>query len=121
VRTHTSCRAKRQRDQDRPVVHRSSSHAAKGTKGRRRAPLEAAHDVRVATTLAPDGGEVNYEIMDKQIKLRGTKANIIGRSVVLHADKDDCGLGGFPDSLTTGHSGKRIACAVIGYSKKMFV
>ena len=66
-------------------------------------------------------GKVNYEIIDKQIKLRGTKANIIGRSIVIHADKDDCGLGGFPDSLTTGHSGKRIACAVIGYSKKMFV
>jgi Cu-Zn family superoxide dismutase len=66
-------------------------------------------------------GKVEYEVIDNQIKLRGTKANIIGRSVVIHADKDDCGLGGFPDSLTTGHSGKRIACGVIGYSKKMFI
>jgi Cu-Zn family superoxide dismutase len=32
-------------------------------------------------------------------------------------DEDDCGKGGFPDSLTTGHAGKRIACAVIGYAK----
>ena len=55
------------------------------------------------------------------IKLRGTKCNIIGRGLIIHADEDDLGLGGFPDSLTTGHSGKRIACAVIGYSKKMFV
>jgi Cu-Zn family superoxide dismutase len=70
--------------------------------------------------ISDKNGKVNYEVIDKQIKLRGTKANIIGRSVVIHQDKDDCGLGGFPDSLTTGHSGKRIACAVIGYSKKCF-
>ena len=37
-----------------------------------------------------------------------------GRSVIIHADEDDLGLGGKEDSLTTGHSGKRIACAVIG-------
>jgi len=37
-----------------------------------------------------------------------------GRSVIIHADKDDYGLGGEPDSLTTGHAGKRIACAIIG-------
>jgi Cu-Zn family superoxide dismutase len=71
--------------------------------------------------ISDKNGHVEYEIIDKQIKLRGTKANIIGRSVVIHEDKDDCGLGGFPDSLSTGHSGKRIACAVIGYSKKMFI
>jgi Cu-Zn family superoxide dismutase len=39
---------------------------------------------------------------------------LFGRSVIIHADEDDYGLGGFDDSLTTGHSGKRIACAVIG-------
>ncbi len=31
--------------------------------------------------------------------------------------EDDLGLGMYPDSLTTGHSGKRSACSVIGYSK----
>ena len=35
---------------------------------------------------------------------------------MIHADEDDCGKGGHPDSLKTGNSGKRIACAVIGYS-----
>ena len=65
-------------------------------------------------------GNVICEFTDKLIKLRGSKANIIGRSVVIHEDRDDCGLGNFPDSLTTGHSGKRIACSVIGYSKEMF-
>jgi Cu-Zn family superoxide dismutase len=65
-------------------------------------------------------GEVNYIFTDNQIKLRGSKCNIIGRSVIIHKDEDDCGLGGFPDSLTTGHAGKRLDCAVIGYSKEMF-
>jgi Cu-Zn family superoxide dismutase len=40
--------------------------------------------------------------------------DLFGRSVIIHADEDDYGLGGFEDSLTTGHSGKRIACAIIG-------
>jgi Cu-Zn family superoxide dismutase len=65
-------------------------------------------------------GNVQMTFYDKMIKLRGTTCNIIGRSVVIHEDPDDNGLGGFPDSLTTGHAGKRLACAVIGYSKKMF-
>jgi len=37
-----------------------------------------------------------------------------GRSVIVHADSDDLGLGSYDDSKTTGHSGSRIACAVIG-------
>jgi Cu-Zn family superoxide dismutase len=37
-----------------------------------------------------------------------------GRSVIVHEDPDDLGLGEKEDSLTTGHSGRRIACAVIG-------
>lgn len=65
-------------------------------------------------------GNVIMQIIDKHIKLRGVKCNIIGRSVVIHEDADDNGLGGFPDSLTTGHAGKRKTCSVIGYSKKMF-
>ncbi len=37
-----------------------------------------------------------------------------GRSVIVHADPDDLGHGNMEDSHTTGHSGKRIACAIIG-------
>ena len=39
---------------------------------------------------------------------------ILGRSVVIHEDKDDLGLGDKPDSKTTGGSGARIGCAIIG-------
>ena len=65
-------------------------------------------------------GVANYTMIDDIIKLRGAKANIIGRGLIIHADPDDCGLGNQPDSLTTGHAGKRIACAVIGYAKENF-
>ena len=40
--------------------------------------------------------------------------------IIIHADPDDCGKGDNADSLKTGNSGKRIACAVIGYSKENF-
>lgn len=61
-------------------------------------------------------GIAKYKFTDSLIKLKGTKANIIGRGIIIHEDEDDLGLGGFPDSLTTGHAGKRIACSVIGYA-----
>jgi Cu-Zn family superoxide dismutase len=65
-------------------------------------------------------GNAQYSFYDDAIKLRGTKSNILGRGLIIHADPDDCGEGGMPDSLTTGHAGKRIACAIIGYSKDNF-
>jgi len=42
---------------------------------------------------------------------------ILGRSIIIHEDEDDCGMGNFEDSKTTGHSGSRIACSLIGISK----
>ena len=66
-------------------------------------------------------GCVNYTFYDDVIKLRGTKTNIIGRGVIIHENKDDCGQGGDEESLKTGNAGKRIACSVIGYSKENFV
>jgi Cu-Zn family superoxide dismutase len=65
-------------------------------------------------------GCAQYTFYDNMIRLRGTKSNILGRGLIIHADTDDCGEGAFPDSLTTGHAGKRIACAIIGYSKDNF-
>jgi Cu-Zn family superoxide dismutase len=62
-------------------------------------------------------GIAKYIMYDNIIKLRGTKCNIIGRGLIIHEDPDDCGLGGNQESLITGNAGKRIACAVIGYSK----
>lgn len=42
---------------------------------------------------------------------------LFGRTLIVHADPDDLGKGVFSDSLTTGHAGKRIACALIGRAK----
>jgi Cu-Zn family superoxide dismutase len=64
-------------------------------------------------------GVAKFRMEDSLVKLRGTKANVIGRSLVIHEDMDDLGMGNHNDSLTTGHAGKRITCAVIGYSKRM--
>ena len=61
-------------------------------------------------------GKVNTTIRDKLVKLRG-KYSVIGRSVVIHAGEDDLGKGGDEESLITGNSGARIACAVIGFAK----
>jgi len=68
--------------------------------------------------LATDkNGCVDYKIDDNLIKLRGSTANIIGRGLIIHADKDDFGNGDNSASLINGNAGKRIACAIIGYSK----
>ena len=37
-----------------------------------------------------------------------------GRTAIIHADEDDLGRGQFADSVTTGHAGARIACAIFG-------
>jgi len=68
--------------------------------------------------LSDSRGRAKYTFSDSMIKLRGSKSNIIGRGLIIHADEDDLGLGGQSDSLTTGHAGARIACSVIGYARK---
>lgn len=65
---------------------------------------------------ADNNGKCITEFTDNMIKLRGGEANIIGRGLIIHADEDDCGKGNYADSKTTGHSGKRIGCAIIGYA-----
>lgn len=63
----------------------------------------------------PDGTAV-IDFYDVETKLIGPYS-VIGRSLVVHADRDDLGRGGNETSLTTGNSGARVMCGVIGIGK----
>ncbi|AFO09994.1 SOD [Bombyx mandarina nucleopolyhedrovirus S2] len=58
--------------------------------------------------------EIN--MMDSVMSLYGPH-NIIGRSLVVHTDKDDLGLTDHPLSKTTGNSGGRLGCGIIAICK----
>jgi Cu-Zn family superoxide dismutase len=84
------------------------------------APSKDRHVGDLGNIYTDKNGDATYTYYDNLIKLRGSKCNIIGRGLVIHEDEDDCGKGGNAESLKTGNAGKRIACAVIGYSKDNF-
>lgn len=64
---------------------------------------------------ADSNGIAKAVFYDNLIKLRGTKCNIIGRSIVVHEYEDNLGKPGDEESLKSGKAGPRIGCAVIGY------
>ena len=60
--------------------------------------------------------EVNQR---REYFIKGITVNDLwGRSIIVHTDEDDLGKGGFEDSKTTGHSGKRMGCAIFGRLNK---
>jgi Cu-Zn family superoxide dismutase len=79
-------------------------------------PLDKERHIGDLGNLKADGsGVAHFSTQDPLIKLFGD-TTVVGRSCVVHEGEDDLGKGNFPDSLTTGHSGGRIACGVIGLS-----
>lgn len=75
------------------------------------------HNGDLINNITPNRhGVFKYKYIDKRLRLRG-RENIIGRSIVIHDGIDDLGLGGTKLSLTTGDSGNRLACAIIGMAK----
>ena len=71
------------------------------------------------STMRHTGDLGNIELHGNICKRRYTVNNtsvreLWGRSLIIHADEDDLGKGGFPDSAITGHSGARMACAILG-------
>ena len=61
-------------------------------------------------------GKALFEFVQTGLKLYG-KHGIVGRSIVIHADRDDLGMGvgkAREESLKTGNSGARLTCAIIG-------
>jgi hypothetical protein len=61
-------------------------------------------------------GTIDVNIQTDLLNLYG-ETSIIGRSLVLHAGEDDGGLKNTDMSHSTGSSGARIACGVIGIEK----
>lgn len=67
-------------------------------------------------------GNVSFSYYDDLVDLTGPYS-VIGRMIVIHADKDDLGEYRYEDSKrgegsrTTGNAGKRIACSLIGITK----
>jgi Cu-Zn family superoxide dismutase len=71
------------------------------------------HAGDLGNIIANKLGISKFHFKSDKMTLYG-KHSIFGRSIVIHADPDDLGFGGFKDSLTTGHAGARLDCAVIG-------
>ena len=53
----------------------------------------------------------------KKITLHGARS-ILGRSVIVHAGRDDLGRAGTDESASTGTAGARLECSVIGYMNR---
>ena len=65
--------------------------------------------------IVDENGKCLISLADNQIKVTGPYS-IIGRSIIIHENKDDLGKGLNLDSIKTGNSGKRIAYGIIGYA-----
>jgi Cu-Zn family superoxide dismutase len=62
-----------------------------------------------------DLGNIRGPTFRRSYFLSGVRcSDLWGRSLIVHADEDDLGRGGHEDSATTGNSGARIACVLIG-------
>ena len=98
---------------------RKTRHGSKWT--------ETRHAGDLINNIIPDNnGHFEYNYHDELLNIRGNiNESILGRSVVIHADEDDYGLGGISPynleirkgSLSTGNAGNRIACAIIARCK----
>jgi Cu-Zn family superoxide dismutase len=65
-------------------------------------------------------GNVNYYFEDNLISLYGENS-IIGRSIVIHNNKDDLGIGKNEESKKSGNAGKRIYCGIIGIANPNYL
>jgi Cu-Zn family superoxide dismutase len=58
----------------------------------------------LGNVTSDSSGTININIQDSIIQLYNKTQSIFNRTIVLHAMRDDGGMGGFPDSNTTGYA-----------------
>lgn len=74
------------------------------------------HNGDFGNLMVDENGTIVANLEDNKMTLYG-KHSIIGRSLVLHEGEDDGGLSNTELSRSTGSSGARIACGMIGILK----
>lgn len=67
--------------------------------------------------IVSKAGVSKGELYLPKARLDSSKYGILGRMIIVHADRDDLGLGGNAESLKTGNAGKRVGCGVIGLAE----
>ncbi|MGW5724894.1 superoxide dismutase family protein [Nocardia beijingensis] len=78
------------------------------------APEDAIRHVGDLGNITTNGAGVSTgSTTDSFVKLIGPNS-VLGRAVVVHGGTDDLGKTDHPDSKTTGNSGPRPACGIIG-------
>lgn len=61
-----------------------------------------------------DDDVAEFKLADPLMSLVGPRS-VVGRALVVTSEEDDLGLYNTPESITTGSTGKPLACAVISY------
>jgi len=78
--------------------------------GAQTATAKNRHVGDLGNITAINSGKAHLELVDSMLAFDGAHS-VIGRGVIVHADKDDL------TSQPTGAAGSRVACGVIGISK----
>ncbi|CAF0784750.1 unnamed protein product [Didymodactylos carnosus] len=81
--------------------------------GAQKSPSNQRHVGDLGNILTDQNGYAVIHLTDPIIRLDDGNQSIINRTIVIHQDVDDFGLGQYPDSKTTGHVGSHVACGVI--------
>ncbi|CAF0968470.1 unnamed protein product [Didymodactylos carnosus] len=104
-------------DDQRPNCTAANAHfnPFNRTHGAPVSTIDHRHVGDLGNIYADGSGKAAIFIADTIIRLnRPTgQRSILNRTIIVHKDIDDLGLGGQNDSLTTGHAGARLACGHI--------
>jgi Cu-Zn family superoxide dismutase len=72
----------------------------------------SAHVGDLGNITSNSKGIIDQTLVAERVRLSGSRS-VYGRSMIIHENEDDLGDGGYKDSLTTGHSGRRVLWGII--------